>query len=364
MEWIRPWWRQPDHFWFLSSYLGSRGVQRFTQFMMAAIVVILGAIPLVLLGSPEGPDHELLRAVSVAIAVVCGGMAVMWLRRWPTRRESVIFTVTGTVCIAGACLVQSNPMIGLVGCISFAAMAGYVAFFHSSRHLVVTLLITAATAVLCAWRSADAGDPLAAVANLMVIAVGVIAVPFGGQVLVHLLSIDALKSHTDPLTGLRNRRGFYQTAQEMIRSASGDHPYFSVVMVDLDEFKRVNDTLGHLTGDKILIEVGDTLRKTCGDNGIVARLGGEEFLIAEFARADIASGTAERLRRAIAATPWRVTASLGVASARILSADDSVVRRTIEYLVDAADSAMYDAKRAGGNQIRHTGAASYRMRRA
>jgi GGDEF domain-containing protein len=90
------------------------------------------------------------------------------------------------------------------------------------------------------------GSALVAVAKLLIIAVGVLAVPFSVHVLIHLLGDEALKSHTDPLTGLRNRRGFYRSARELLGAeVHSAEPYLTVIMLDLDRFKQVNDTRGH-----------------------------------------------------------------------------------------------------------------------
>lgn len=361
MERIRQWWRQPDNFRWLSGYLGARQLQRFTRLMMGAIVAALGAAPLLMLWSPSGPQSLPGRVVTVLVSVCCAGMALMWFTRWPSHRQSVTFALASNLCIAASCLAEVNPETALLGSMAFAALAGYVAFFHSVVYLVVILATAAATTSVTAWQIAAAGDPAMAVAKLLVITVGVLAVPFSGQVLVHLLGSDALKSDTDPLTGLRNRRGFYRGARDLIAASTGDPPpCFTVVMVDLDGFKKVNDTQGHAIGDRILIAVGDNLLRASRNGSVVARVGGEEFLVAETTPASEARATAERLRRAVADTPWGVTASLGVASVTLLSLDADTTRRMIGHLVDAADAAMYEAKRSGGNRIRHSGAAVFR----
>ena len=146
---------------------------------------------------------------------------------------------------------------------------------------------------------------------LVVLSAGILAVPFCGQILVHWLSVDALKSSTDPLTGLRNRRGFYRSASKLF-AAETRTLCLSVVMLDLDNFKRINDTHGHATGDRILVAIADTLR----------RIGGAETVIARSAERNSSSPsatglgkhfeTAEAIRLAIAATPWGVTASLSI----------------------------------------------------
>jgi diguanylate cyclase (GGDEF)-like protein len=107
-----------------------------------------------------------------------------------------------------------------------------------------------------------------------------LTVPFGGQILVRLLWNDAVS--TDPLTGLANRRGFRRSARTLIRAAARrGTAHFSVVMIDLDGFKRLNDTLGHAAGDRLLVEVAASIRTVGGPGILAARVGGEEFLVAQ-----------------------------------------------------------------------------------
>ena len=356
MGWIGEWWRQPDHFRWLSGYLGHRRLRRFTGLTMAAIVVTFGAVPLVMLFSPAGPATMSGRAVVVAVSASCAVMALMWAARWPTREQSVLFVLVADACIAAACLVMTGSLPALLGCIAFAALAGYVALFHTSQLLAVVLATAATTSLIRAGSIAMAGDPALAVSATVLIGVGVLAVPFGAQVLVRLLGDDALKSHTDPLTGLRNRRGFYRSARHLVADALREpSPWLTVMLLDLDRFKTVNDTLGHAIGDRILVDVADTLRRASGPNAVVARVGGEEFVIAENAPVEHALARAERIRQAVAGLPESVTVSVGLTGIALVDGEGDT-RGMIEQLVDAADAAMYEAKRNGGNQSRVSGA--------
>jgi len=123
-------------------------------------------------------------------------------------------------------------------------------------------------------------------------------------------------------------------------------------MIDLDNFKRINDTQGHSVGDKALVAVGGALRLACPPTSMIARLGGEEFVVADTYRTEDLHDTAEELRKAIAAIRFPVTASVGIASAPLNASFDPVERGLIDDLVDLADTVMYAAKRAGGNQSR------------
>ncbi len=353
MGWVREWWVQADHYRWLSGYLGYRNVRKFTGRMMATVVALLGAVPVLTLWTPAGPQTLVPRVISVLVIICCAVMAVMWLMRWPSRRQSVLFVLIANACIAATCLGYSSAGMSLMSCTAFAALAGYVAFFHTSRYLMLVLATAAAISIVCAVEVAFESGALVAVAKLLIIAVGVLAVPFSVHVLIHLLGDEALKSHTDPLTGLRNRRGFYRSARELIyMSDLAAAPYLSLIMLDLDSFKQVNNTRGHATGDRILVAVADKLRHATRGRAVVARVGGEEFLIAEMTLPGEAPALAERLRQEIAAIPWGTSASIGVASTSRVENHGLETRALLDLLVDAADAAMYEAKRAGGNQTR------------
>ncbi|MBN8616814.1 MAG: GGDEF domain-containing protein, partial [Deltaproteobacteria bacterium] len=151
----------------------------------------------------------------------------------------------------------------------------------------------------------------------------------------------------DPLTGVLNRRGL--DALEGAGEDEGVHG--SVVCVDLDHFKEVNDTHGHAIGDRVLVMVADVLANSVRRGDSVARTGGEEFVvILPGAPLTAAMRIAENARKAIAvstidspAGPVRVTSSFGVAERR---ADE-----THEACVARADAALYAAKRAGRDRV-------------
>jgi diguanylate cyclase (GGDEF)-like protein len=158
------------------------------------------------------------------------------------------------------------------------------------------------------------------------------------------------RSHSaqDPLTGLLNRKALGTHFQEIARQAEVSGRSVCMVLVDLDRFKSVNDEHGHSKGDAVLRETADVLRSNLRSFELVYRVGGEEFLVL-MPGVDRAGGkvVAERLREAIhAARPGGlvVTASFGVAMA---------LGTAVAYdpLFDAADQALYRAKREGRNQV-------------
>lgn len=163
---------------------------------------------------------------------------------------------------------------------------------------------------------------------------------------------DKLKkfSFEDELTGLYNRRFFsVRMGEELSRYRRFNHP-LSLILVDIDDFKSINDELGHAAGDETLREIAQLLMKLSRGVNVLCRYGGDEFavLLVETSRAG-ALQYAERIRQALADHPLshgrRVTASFGVAS---LPED---VDATTEDLVRAADEALYLAKRTGKNLV-------------
>lgn len=161
-------------------------------------------------------------------------------------------------------------------------------------------------------------------------------------------------SFRDEVTGLYNRRFFsLRLEEEMSRFKRFNHPV-SVVLLDVDNFKNVNDEFGHAVGDETLREIAQILMKHSRGINVVARFGGDEFviLLVETSKAG-ARLYADRIRQVVATFPFShgkpVTASFGVASLP----DDEVA--TSEDLFRAADEALYAAKRGGKNQVVATG---------
>jgi diguanylate cyclase (GGDEF)-like protein/PAS domain S-box-containing protein len=153
----------------------------------------------------------------------------------------------------------------------------------------------------------------------------------------------------DPLTQVANRRAFYELAEmELARSRRYRRP-LTFVCIDLDNFKLVNDALGHLTGDAVLVTVASTLRDELRATDVVARMGGDEFEImlpetnAESARV-VLDKLHAALQRALASNHWSVTLSIGAATFL-------VPPRSLEHAVRLADETMYSIKNQGKNGV-------------
>jgi len=157
------------------------------------------------------------------------------------------------------------------------------------------------------------------------------------------------QSITDGLTGIKTRRFFWEALSAEWKRASRSGRPFSVVLIDLDKFKEVNDTMGHFEGDLVLARVGRLLEQKSRQSNVVARYGGDEFIILmPETGAEQAQVLAERLRQWIASDPMldehRITGSFGVASFPLHGF-------TIEDVIRVADAGMYVSKRSGGNLV-------------
>lgn len=160
---------------------------------------------------------------------------------------------------------------------------------------------------------------------------------------------------TDALTGVRNRRWFMTQAALEFERATRHGRALALVLIDVDHFKRVNDEHGHQTGDRLLVEIAQTCAATLRRTDLLARFGGEEFivLLPETGQRE-AVRLAERMRQAVQAGlrdpqhPLQVpvTISLGVVAM-------SAATPTLDALIRATDQALYDAKRAGRDRV-HT----------
>lgn len=156
-------------------------------------------------------------------------------------------------------------------------------------------------------------------------------------------------SYHDPLTGLYNRRYVNQAATHLVSRATRYKETLHVLMLDIDHFKRVNDTLGHAVGDKVLQAVASLIQGFIRSSDIAARYGGEEFIVYLVkANPETAQYVANRIRDGVAAMslpeiPWTVTISIGVAH---LLAEDSM-----ESLIERADKYLYASKQQGRNRV-------------
>ena len=164
------------------------------------------------------------------------------------------------------------------------------------------------------------------------------------------LAGDLSEARTDSLTSLANRRAFDQKMDECFTNWQKSKQVFSLALVDIDHFKKINDTFGHPAGDAVLREMAARMRDLNGECVLIARYGGEEFGLIFQGDAQSAAATMERLRLAVAERPFSaegvsipVTISSGVA--RVIGDE------RIGKFVRRADEALYSAKMGGRNRV-------------
>ncbi|WP_187647310.1 GGDEF domain-containing protein [Nitrosophilus labii] len=164
------------------------------------------------------------------------------------------------------------------------------------------------------------------------------------------LKIAKTEAEMDFLTGLVNRRRFERALLELINDLQTKNYPFSLVILDIDDFKKINDKYGHPIGDMILQEIANILKNFLRANAIASRIGGEEFaVILPGSELQQAKHIAERLRKAIENRTFNIneiktTASFGVTEAKKTD--------TLESIFERADKALYDAKKSGKNCVK------------
>ncbi|UYH55566.1 GGDEF domain-containing protein [Qipengyuania sp. SS22] len=159
------------------------------------------------------------------------------------------------------------------------------------------------------------------------------------------------RSETDPLSGLRNRRGFEVHGEEMVADAVHSCTPLTLVTVDIDRFKTINDRFGHPVGDKVIIAVAELLSSATGEGDLVARLGGEEFaLVLAGQEIQQAARSAELLRQRV-----QTELSQAVGHAQVVSASFGLAQlspdEALSSLARRSDLALYEAKNTGRNKV-------------
>ncbi|GJI89561.1 GGDEF domain-containing protein [Duganella hordei] len=293
----------------------------------------------------------LLPALGVAIGLFTGA----WLMDVPAAgRIAIASLAVGLFFIAGAA----------------ALGRGWSAGTLLRRYLVLAMLVLALAVMARGLLTALLPQGAGWVSPALIQGVGIVALYLmmvSGAFGYLLLGREKLQGElarlevVDPLTDVPNRRGFYQTLTPWIALARRPGMPTSLIILNLDHFKRVNDNYGHPVGDLVLKAMVDVCKKQLRDSDMMGRLGGAEFAI-QLPRTSLEDAlmVAERIRNAVAALPVKaekavinMTASLGVTTIR---AEDTTVS-----LFKRADEALQAAKRGGRNRVAEAQAASGAM---
>ena len=345
-------WAEPDQFEWVTSFLNERGLLTWARRALAMVAASAAMIPAVGLVSERGSLMFLV--VQLAGRTLAATMAVCWLIRWPTRRLSLAVAVLGLIGIAIWSQAQRNVEQSVPICMAAAITGGYTAFFHGFRIMIINFTITFMLNAVTAYRLAAVTQALSAARAFWFIWLFNLVVPLSAWAASRAVRTYATRANQDSMTGLLNRRAFTTAVlADLALRASEAADALTIVMVDLDNFKKLNDTHGHIVGDKTLVTVADLLRSHAGERATVCRAGGEEFLIALTGSSSCIRLWAAQVCEQIAALSPPVTASVGTVSVERADAPLPATAEFVEQLINEADYAMYGAKHGGGNRARH-----------
>jgi len=300
----------------------------------------LAALAGTLVPDPDTSDHPALLALSLACAVLALGLAV-WRRPPDVVLENLpaLGLVLAGVAVAVAKPLASTPTYALLPILACA-------YYGTPRRLAIE---TGAYVVGLAAVLALFGDPGARVAVYIgsvipAVCVAAVVATLKRRVDEHVAGLHDI-ADTDTLTGLLNHGAFGAALEHAVDRCGHTGETATLLLLDIDHFKLVNDRYGHLQGDRTLRVVSEVLSAHKRRGDLLGRVGGEEFaLLLPDAGLDAAHGVAERVRVAVrdstAGTPCPLTVSIGIAAV-----SPSVL--TSDALLHAADRALYAAKARG-----------------
>jgi diguanylate cyclase (GGDEF)-like protein len=306
-------------------------------YAFGGITGLLGALG----AGPEGSGRQVLAVLSVS-ALVSAAVVLRWGWRWP-RHFFHVPIASGAGLVVIAVLVSPDPATAVVcaALMSFVVIDAYLFFSYAlaTVHLLVWLpAITAALEV-----QGDVALPTALGLDVMIIALGTV---------VRGLVIRASGASRDALTELSNRRGFDEALHELMGNATRSGDRLSAALLDLDNFKAINDTRGHDAGDQVLRKVADVWRRALPPSAVLARHGGDEFALL---LPGVPGPAALELIRRLCDLHPDIRLSCGVA--------EHVDGDSAAQLMRRADRALYAAKAAGRGRCELDGGAGSELAR-
>ncbi|HET6734313.1 GGDEF domain-containing protein [Mycobacterium sp.] len=352
---VRVWWREPVDYAAQVQYFAKRSLADAVKVLIGAGTFLVAAVLLAIHVPSAGSDTIASHVVVAMFAALTIFWAGVWCcRPWPSRRGSIGFVVSCDIGIAAVALHDTDWLTGLFGLNAFGLIGIYLMFFDGPKVLALhTLWILASTTVHAVQvGGADSGG-VALAAKMLMVAAGAAATPLGIQFGIWILRNDANESVTDPLTGLLNRRGLHLHVGDLVYEGHSKDAHLVVMVVDLDRFKGINDAFGHAVGDEVLIRSARRIKSALRGTALVARIGGEEFVVVDVTEPGHTERITERVRSAVAAPADHapITASVGVTSVALadVAAPEVDPSALLDTMIGHADHAMFEAKRHGGN---------------
>ncbi|MFG1791159.1 diguanylate cyclase [Nocardia sp. NPDC049149] len=353
---ILAWWRDRVDYRWLVSVLGYHGALGWVKIMLGAGGAVMCLVTALSMASNIGPRNAFFEAGCWLIVIMTAIWALRWWALpWPGRVESLLWCAGADIAITFGALAAENRLYGALVATLMTVPGMYVGAFHGQRvlaaHVAWSLLSVIALVVLLmhdgpAQVGSASGDLRLGIAiTLIAVSLNVVGLPTA-QFCRWVWRLNAIE---DPLTMLLNRRGLDYHLWRYLGPDQRDTVY--VASLDLDRFKLVNDTFGHLFGDEVLRHTADRLRTTVAAEAIVARTGGEEFVVVGHLGDADPRQVAEQLRDAIETMPdlpVTITASVGLVT---IAASGARHPAAEQHALRHSDIAMYRAKHMGGNTI-------------
>ena len=291
--------------------------------------------------------------------LVTGGlftMAGLWFAvRGARVCEPEFVALVCLTMVAIAAYVAAVQTAGSATALEWAVLSGVIngaVFALDRRSVVVIAVVGFLSMAWVSWARLGLGGGAAPMFVVEFFQTGFVALAIRALREVAVAAIDRASRGevTDPLTGVANRRGVDRQGGRIWRAAGSDRRPISLLVVDIDHFKQINDTFGHAEGDRVIRELATLLQDGLRESDLVARVGGEEFLMLLRAEPEEAVQVAERLRARVQEELAPVTISVGVAQ----DVPDPQEEPTpaLWRAVARADEALYAAKHSGRNQVR------------
>ncbi|MEO5833932.1 MAG: GGDEF domain-containing protein [Nakamurella sp.] len=316
---------------------------------------------LLMMLSPSGPATGFATGYLAGVGVVSLILGLLWWRGgWPPASVSLAFLLYSEFSHTGVLLLTHSPMLALIATLWFALIGEHITIAHGRRavglHALWALANIAFFATLASQRS-NATVTLIVYVALALVGL-IVAIPIFRQLTADALRDDSRRTaalaERDSLTALLNHRGMYAALPTLLAAGRRQDEQLAIVVIDLDRFKDVNDRYGHHRGDQVLTLVAARLAGGVRRGAIVARTGGEEFIVIDTVAPYGATALAHRLLDAIHQPDddVPVTASVGVSSVPLREVAVERLTENVQELIRLSDLTMYDAKRDGGNRVR------------
>lgn len=343
-----------DRYYWITSLLAAQGLQRAACRLTAANIVACGAMPMLLMFGELGPTGTRDRSVAVVVFALSVAMASIWLRSsWPSRRQSQVCVLGGSIMVVVGCLIESHPAIGMVGATAFVVVSAFTAMFHAGWLLAYTWFVGLSTLLVLSVRL-EGFKPEVAVAVILLFAIVNAFVAFCCRTVVRLVDNDVHYGELEPLTGLLTRDAFSDRIATIVTRDRDDDRFLAIVVVSLDSFSLLTAMGGEAGGNQARVAIGQRLRETLRRDALLAHVGESEYLVADTFVSTDASVLTDRLQHTVRTSPYRLTASIGTVIAPLATLVGHPPHDVVEELITIATTNVYLARRHGGQRTETT----------